>query len=104
MLRRAYEVLEQAACTLARSAEPIQRRLSVASSTIGRLRSEDFGTCRDLENIFLNLTDLMPRKDAPEDDTQLDFSHLSDEQAEQLAANLFDAFVDVAKIHLTTQH
>ena len=104
MLSRAYEVLEQAACMLARSALPIQQRLSAASSTIGRLRSEDFGTCQDLENIFLNLTDLMPRKDAAEDQAHLDFTHLSDQQAEQLAANVFDAFVDVAKIHLSIRH
>jgi hypothetical protein len=97
MLRRPYEVLEQAACMLVRSAQPIQQRLNLASSIVGELRSEDFSTCSDFAEIFA-LTAPIRRKDSSE--AQLDFSHLSDEEAEQLAANVFDAFVLVAKIHL----
>jgi hypothetical protein len=102
MLRRPYEVLEQAACMLVRSAQPIQQRLNLASSIVGELRSEDFSTCSDFAEIFA-LTAPIRRKDASEAQLQLDFSHLSDEEAEQLAANVFDAFVLVAKIHLGTR-
>jgi hypothetical protein len=102
MLRRPYEVFEQAACTLARSARPIQQRLSDASSIIGELRPDDFGNYRELRDVFENLTDLL-RKGASRDWTQMGFPRLSDEEAEQLAANVFDAFLDVAKTHLSTR-
>jgi hypothetical protein len=104
MLRHAYEVLEQAACTLARSAQPIQQRLNVASSIIGQLRPEDFGASRDLADIFARLAGLMHRQDSAGGETQLDFSALCDERAEQLAADVFNVFVDVARIHLSTRH
>jgi hypothetical protein len=44
----------------------------------------------------------MPRSEASHD-TQKDFQPLSDKEAEYLAANLFDVFVDVAAIHLGTR-
>jgi hypothetical protein len=102
MLRRPYDVLEQAACTLARSAQPIQQRLNLVSSIVGDLRSDDFRTCSDLAEIFALIAPIR-RKDGSEAHLQPDFSHLSDEEAEQLAANVFDAFVLVARIHLGTR-
>jgi hypothetical protein len=102
MLRRPYEVLERAVCVLARSSEPIQRRLGVASSIIGELRPEDFDNCHDISDTFQNLAALMPRSEGSHD-TQKDFQHLTDKEAEYLAANLFDVFVDVAAIHLGTR-
>ena len=103
MLRRPYDVFEQAACTLARSAQPIQQRLSDAFSIIGELRPEDFGNYPELRDTFENLTDLMLRKGASRSRARMGFPHLSDEEAEQLAANVFDAFLAVARTHLSTR-
>jgi hypothetical protein len=88
---------------LARSAQPIQQRLSMASSIIGELRPEDFDNCREVRDSFENLTALMLPSNASASNAQIDFRHLSDEEAEYLAANLFDVFVDVAAIHLGTR-
>ena len=104
MLRHSYEVFEQAACTLARSAQPIQQRLSLACAVMGKLRSDDFGNYQELRDTFDKLTELLLRKEPSGDLVPIDFSRLSDEQAEQLAADVFDAFVFIAEIHLTTRH
>jgi hypothetical protein len=98
MLQRQFDILERSACTLARSARPIQQRLNLAWEPITRLKLSDFEAYSQAHELFQNLLEDAGLASDPASSAAVNFTGRSDQECERIAASIFDMFVMLAKV------